>query len=186
MDDPGSNFVIYEQHIDAVGALHPKMPRTTIVRTRLLYQVLRLFSEDIEQFFTQFGVSASAWAVLMMIYSQPERRANPSLLSEYLVQSRTHMTRVADELVGKQFLRREPNATDRRRIDLVLTDEGTALVRHVMPLSWEHFETMFGDFNDQESQQLEALMRKLFASLHRARAAARQGSAASTQESADE
>ncbi len=158
-------FSAYEQRIDAIRARHPEMPRTTVVRIRLLYHALRLLADDLEQFFAGHGISASGWAALMMIYSAPSARANPSLLSADLVQSRTHMTRIADELADKGLVRREANALDRRRVDLVLTARGQRLIRRLLPLSWQHYESLLGGFDDAEARALERLMRKLGARL---------------------
>ncbi|MEK9776619.1 MAG: MarR family transcriptional regulator, partial [Quisquiliibacterium sp.] len=115
------SFSPFEDRIDAVGKKHPQMPRPLVIRARLLYEVLRLFSENVEHFYAAHGVSASAWTALVMLHSMPQERANPSLLSTQLAQSRTHMTRIADELVSKGLVEREPDSIDRRRIELVLT-----------------------------------------------------------------
>lgn len=162
MDRDRPHFSAYEQRIDAIRALHPAMPRSSVVRVRLLYHVLRLLADDLEQFFSGHGVSASGWAALMMVYSAPQRRANPSLLSADLVQSRTHMTRVADELVGKGLLRREADAQDRRRIDLVLTPRGRRFIERLLPLSWRHYESLLEGFAEHDAHALEQLMRRLY------------------------
>jgi MarR family transcriptional repressor of emrRAB len=169
MGSDAASFSPFEERIDAVGKRHPQMPRALVIRARLLYEVLRLFSENVEQFYTGHGVSASAWTALVMLHSMPDDRANPSLLSTQLAQSRTHMTRIADELVGKGLVRREPDATDRRRVELVLTAEGKQLIRRVLPATWKHFDTMLGCFDDQEGLALETLLRKLHAMLTSAR-----------------
>jgi len=154
-------FEAYEQRIDAIRARHPQMPRTTVVRMRLLYHVLRLLADDLEHFFSRQGVSASGWAALMMLYSSPQARANPSLLSADLVQSRTHMTRIADELTGKGLVRREANLADRRRVDLVLTARGSRFIERTLPKSWRHYEELLGIFDDAEAGTLERLLRRL-------------------------
>ncbi len=160
-----ATFAAYEARIDAIRAVHPQMPRTTVVRLRLLHNVLRLLADELEQFFAGHGVSASGWSALMMIYSAPEMRANPSLLSAELVQSRTHMTRIADELVGKRLVRREPNAGDRRRVDLVLTRRGRAFIERLLPGAWVHYGELLEVFDVPEATTLERLMRKLHAHL---------------------
>ncbi|MFZ9676919.1 MAG: MarR family transcriptional regulator [Quisquiliibacterium sp.] len=172
MSSESASFSPFEERIDAVGKRHPQMPRELVVRARLLYEVLRLFSENVEQFYSGHGVSASAWTALVMLHSMPKNRANPSLLSTQLAQSRTHMTRIADELVGKGLVRRELDPSDRRRVELVLTAKGKQLIRRVLPATWKHFDTMLGCFDNEEGQVLETLLRKLHAVL----SSARQGS----------
>ena len=160
-----ATFAAYEARIDAIRAVHPQMPRTTVVRLRLLHNVLRLLADELEQFFAGHGVSASGWSALMMIYSAPEMRANPSLLSAELVQSRTHMTRIADELVGKRLVKREPNTADRRRVDLVLTPRGRTFIERLLPGAWAHYGELLDVFDVPEAKMLERLMRKLHSHL---------------------
>ena len=168
-----TTFAAYEARIDAIRATHPRMPRTTVVRLRLLHNVQRLLADELEHFFSAQGVSASGWSALMMIYSAPEMRANPSLLSADLVQSRTHMTRIADELVSKGLVRREPNSTDRRRVDLVLTRSGRAFIERLLPGAWAHYGELLDVFDAPEARALERLMRKLHG--HLSAAVARRG-----------
>jgi MarR family transcriptional repressor of emrRAB len=154
-------FSAFEQRIDAIRGAHPDMPRTAVVRVRLMHHVLRLLADDLEHFFGAQGISSSAWSALMMIYSAPQARANPSALSADLVQSRTHMTRVADELVSKGLVLREANAADRRRIDLVLSQRGRAFIDRVSPRAWKHYEHLLSVFDAGEARTLERLLRKL-------------------------
>lgn len=154
-------FSAFERRIDAIREAHPAMPRAAVLRVRLMHHVLRLLADDLEQFFGAHGISASAWSALMMIYSSPQARANPSALSADLVQSRTHMTRVADELVAKGLVSREANSADRRRIDLVLSPRGRAFIDRVSPRAWKHYEDVLSAFDAGEARALERLLRKL-------------------------
>jgi MarR family transcriptional repressor of emrRAB len=151
----------FERGIDAIQARHPEMPRARVVRIRLVYHVLRQLVDHLEHFFGEQGISASAWGMLMMLYSTPEGRVNPSTLSDSLVQSRTHMTRVADELVAKGLVERVPSASDRRRIELSLTREGRRFIQRVMPLAWQDYGACLEILTPSEADVFERLLRKL-------------------------
>jgi len=141
------------------------MPRDAVVRVRLLYHTLRILFDQLEAFFAEQGVSTAARGVLMMTYAMPESRVNPSSLSESLGQSRTHMTRVADELVAKGYMARATGADDRRRIDLQLTTEGRRFIARVLPRAWHEYIRCLGVFDTAEAQTLERLLRKLLTHL---------------------
>jgi len=151
----------FERGVDAIRARHPEMPLARVVRIRLAYHVLRQLVDHLERFFGAQGVSTSAWGMLMMLYSTPEGRVNPSTLSDSLVQSRTHMTRVADELVAKGYVERVASASDRRRIELSLTREGRKFIQRVMPLAWEDYGVCLEIFTASEAETFERLLRKL-------------------------
>lgn len=158
-------FARFEASIDRVHRLHPEMPRDAVVRVRLLYHTLRTLFDQLETFFAEQGVSTAAWGVLMMTYAMPEGRVNPSSLSESLGQSRTHMTRVADELVAKGYMARATGADDRRRIDLQLTAEGRRFITRVLPRAWREYKRCLGVFDAAEAQTFERLLRKLLGHL---------------------
>ena len=93
-------FSHYERCIDTVRTHHPDMPRQSVILMRLGYHVFRAMNERLDAFFAAHQLSASAWAVLMKIYSAPDQAVTPSEISVAVVQSRTHMTRVADDLAA--------------------------------------------------------------------------------------
>ena len=158
-------FARFELGIERVHALHPAMPRDAVVRVRLLYHTLRLLSDRLDQFFASQGVSAVGWGVLMMTYALPEAQVNPSVLSEHLGHSRTHMTRATDELVAKGYLVREVAEGDRRRIDLRLTPEGRRFIARALPRAWAEYARCLEIFSDAEARTLERLLRKLLGHL---------------------
>lgn len=160
-------FSRFESGVERVRALHPTMPRDAVVRVRLLYHTLRMLSDRLEVFFAAQGVSASAWGVLMMTYAVPQAQVNPSSLADSLGQSRTHMTRAADELVSKGYLARTVAADDRRRIDLQLTPEGRRFIARVLPRAWAEYARCLDVFSASEARTLERLLRKLLSHLSR-------------------
>ena len=72
------------------------------------------------------GLTMVGYITMMVLYSRAENLANPSELSDATGETRGNMTRICDELVDRGWLRRVPNAEDRRRVDLSLTDAGIA------------------------------------------------------------
>jgi MarR family transcriptional regulator, negative regulator of the multidrug operon emrRAB len=127
---------------------------------RLGYHVFRQMNDRLESFFARHGLTSSAWTALMIIYAAPGRAVSPSQMSAALAQSRTHMTRVGDELVEKGFAQRLPDDADRRRVALALSARGERLVRKLLPLAWQEYESMLGGFSRQDAATLERLLRR--------------------------
>ena len=73
------------------------------------------------------------YITMMALYGRPENLANPSELSEATGETRGNMTRICDELVDKGWMKRVPNAEDRRRVDLSLTHAGMDLLNTLAP-----------------------------------------------------
>lgn len=153
-------FSHFERCIDTVRVQHPDMPHQSVVLMRLAHHVFRTLHERFDRFFAAHDLSTSAWAVLMMIYSTPERAITPSEASMAVVQSRTHMTRVADDLVAAGLIERVHDEIDRRRVVLQLTASGADLVKRLLPETWAEYRAALAIFSGDEATALETLLRR--------------------------
>ena len=155
----------FERRIDRVQAQHPEMPRQAVSLIRLSYHVFRTLSDRLDRFFGTQRLSTSEWAVLMMVYSTPDRSLTPSELSSAVVQSRTHMTRVADDLVEAGLIERVRDLGDRRRVALRLTARGEELIGQLLPAVWSQYQTALAAFSPDQTAELESLLRHWLAHL---------------------
>lgn len=160
-------FSHYERCIDTVRIRHPDMPHQAVVLMRLAHHVFRALHERLDVFFAAHELSTSAWAVLMMIYSMPDRAITPSEASAAVVQSRTHMTRVADDLVTAGLIERAHDEVDRRRVVLRLTAQGVERIQRLLPLAWMEYEDALAAFSAEEAAALERLLRRWLAHLEK-------------------
>ena len=157
--------------MERIAQLHPEISREAVTLIRLSYHVFLSLDDRLEQHFARHRLSTSSWVVLMMMYCAPDRRVNPSELSAAVIQSRTHMTRVADDLVAKRLIRRTPSPTDRRRVELTLTQSGLKLVEKLLPTTWAAYQSALSVFSEKEQIQLQSLLQRWLAHLNAGEAA---------------
>ena len=155
----------FELRLDEVSSQVPGQPRQEIVLSRLYYMAFKRLQETINHNLLPYGINDSVWTALMMMYSSPEHFVYPSDLSHVTVSSRTHITRLADEMVDRGWVSRQGCQTDRRKIILTLTQSGIQLVAAVLPKQWALYEKIWQDFDASEKDQMEAMQRKLLAGL---------------------
>ena len=165
------DFSRFERGMERIAQLHPEVSREAVTLIRLSYHVFLSLDDRLEQHFARHRLSTSSWIVLMMMYCAPDRRVNPSQLSAAVIQSRTHMTRVADDLVAKRLIRRAASATDRRRVELTLTATGVKLIEKLLPMTWREYESALSVFSKEEQKQLQTLLRRWLAHLDTVEAA---------------
>jgi MarR family transcriptional repressor of emrRAB len=103
--------------------------------------------------------------VLLAMYACPQQTLFPSDISDTLDSSRTNATRIVDELVRNGWATRIPCEEDRRKIRLELTAAGLELVEKLLPVSRASHRALWQDFDQEEMQLMEKLMRKLLAKL---------------------
>lgn len=107
------------------------------------------------------GLSPSGLNVLMALHNTPTATLEPCQLAERLLVSRPSMTGLLDTLQTKGLVRREPHDVDRRRVHVVLTDDGRALLEAHFP---EHYATqnaLFCDLSVDEVETLVTLLRRV-------------------------
>ncbi len=113
-------------------------------------------------------LSSLGYITMMALYSRPDNLANPSELSEVTGETRGNMTRICDDLVDKGWMRRVPNAEDRRRVDLSLTDSGMALLNKVAPQLRQNADDFYKRvFTKTEKATLQQLLTQFSEALAR-------------------
>ena len=96
------------------------------------------------------GLPDLSWYdLLWALYRQPGRSLRVNELADAVVLSRTAMSRFVDRVEKAGYVRREPDPTDRRALQITLTDEGAELLRRMWPIYArgidEHFTAHLGD-----------------------------------------
>ena len=124
------------QHIAAAERAHHRADGGSLGDVAL-YILMRscnvMMTERLARLLEPRNLTPLGYMTMMALYSRPENLANPSELSDATGETRGNMTRICDELVDKGWMKRVPNAEDRRRVDISLTDSGTALLAQLVP-----------------------------------------------------
>jgi DNA-binding MarR family transcriptional regulator len=81
------------------------------------------------------GLPDLSWYdLLWAIYKSPDRALRVNELAREVVLSPTAMSRFVDRVEKAGCVRREPDPADRRALRIVITDEGTDLLRRMWPV----------------------------------------------------
>ena len=79
------------------------------------------------------GLQLTEYEIIMVLSGAPERRLRMSAIAEQVVQSRSRLSHTAGRLEKRGWVRREACVGDRRGVELVLTDAGSAAVIEMAP-----------------------------------------------------
>lgn len=105
------------------------------------------------------NLTHSQFAVLEALYHCGP--LSPSDLGAKILKSNANLTTVLDSLEKKQLVVRDRSGSDRRRINVQLTESGGKLIARVFPRHARIIEQAFSVLSPDEHQQLELLLRKL-------------------------
>ena len=112
------------------------------------------------------GLSPSAFTALLTLGDAPGQTLEPCELAVALGVSRPSMTGLLDTLESRRLVRRAPHATDRRRLQIVLTDPGRSLLEQHAPAYRDRQRALLADLSPAELAHLTALLHRLADSTH--------------------
>jgi DNA-binding MarR family transcriptional regulator len=141
-------------------------PATYVVHNSIGYLMRRgagLLREQIEASFTSAGITFIQWATLILVRDHPGTTA--AEVCRDLRHDSGAFTRVLDQLEARGLLQRLPSASDRRCVELRVTDEGLAVVRDAIPLVTGCLNRALGDFSAREVAQLTDLLLRMIVRL---------------------
>jgi DNA-binding MarR family transcriptional regulator len=119
-----------------------------------------------EAVFSRFGVNRGEVGALSALrVSGPPHRLSPTRLSRGLMLSSAGVTSRIDRLERRGLVRRLPDPDDRRGVIVELTDEGGRLVDEAVAAVAESDRQLLARLDADEIAQLQALLKKLLASL---------------------
>ncbi len=120
---------------------------------------------EIERRLADAGFPPLAWYdVLWALERAPGHRMRMHELADYVVLTRSNLTRLVDRLEAAGLLAREPDPDDRRGSFAVLGEQGKALRKKM----WPTYSAAIGELYDahltaQEQRLLDKALRKVLA-----------------------
>lgn len=106
-----------------------------------------------------YGVSIQQYNILRILKGMYPKPATVKLLIERMLDKTSNASRLVDKLKKKNLVERAACSEDRRRVDVLITEEGLKLVNEINELI-ENNEEMIG-LTDEEAHQLSALLDKM-------------------------
>ena len=123
-----------------------------------------LITRRISQELAAHGLPDLGWYdVLWALYRQPKRRLQINELAREVVLSPTGMSRFVDRLEHAGVVRREPVPTDRRAFHVVITREGSALLRRMWPVYAAGIGRYFAPYTGADPTTLTAMFDEMAA-----------------------
>lgn len=118
----------------------------------------------VDEYVAPMGLTAMQWKPLVIICHQNTN--TPAEVSRRAMVDTGAMTRTLDRLEAKGFLRRQRCETDRRVVNLELTDAGRDVVNDILPAVAKAFNTHLAGFSDKEIETLLSLLGRLIENGH--------------------
>jgi len=154
-----------EAGVRRVAERHGDLPVELLVLSRLLVGLGRDLAANADELFREHDLNESDMRVLMQLFGREDGTANAGDLVASAAQSPANITRIADSLVERGLITRQPGVADRRCVLLRITRRGEHLVRSMLPRVSEHARRTFGALGPAEVRRLTADLRRIAATL---------------------
>ena len=117
------------------------------------------------RYVSDFGLSKSAFSVLMLLRHGPSEGMQLHDIGELLLVSRANITGLIDHLEQKGFVTREVPSGDRRVRYARITPQAEELLDQVAPVHFANVQELLSDLKDSEKEALRTLLKKVRQSL---------------------
>jgi len=106
-----------------------------------------------------YGITTEQFNVLRILRGQYPKPAPLKLITERMIDKNSNTSRIVERLRIKKLVERDSNSTDRRRVDILITQEGLNLLERIDKSS--NFNTTFNYLPDDEALLLSDLLDRI-------------------------
>jgi DNA-binding MarR family transcriptional regulator len=169
---------VVDEKLDIWARELPALDLPTEALVERIQKLARYLNRSLDETASQYGLTLTDWRVLGSLRGAgPTYRLPAGAIAEQLSLSPGAITQRLDGLERAGFLRRIPDATDRRVLQIELTPEGRQRWDEAVGVQAAKEQLVAAALGEDEKQALNALLRKLmlsFAASAGAKAAVRQ------------
>ena len=107
-----------------------------------------------------YGITLPQYNILRILRGQYPKPATVNLLIERMLDKTSNASRIVDKLEAKQLVTRTQCPTDRRTVDIVITEKGLAMLQELDKIQ-EGTKHGVNNLSAEEAEQLSNLLDKI-------------------------
>ncbi len=107
-----------------------------------------------------YGLTSQQYNVLRILRGQQPNPASVGLLQERMLDKSSNASRLVDKLFAKKLVERKTCPSDRRQVDIRITQKGLDLLTELDPVM-KMWDTQLKTLTEQEAQLVGELLDKL-------------------------
>ncbi|HMB99577.1 MAG TPA: MarR family transcriptional regulator [Flavobacteriaceae bacterium] len=119
------------------------------------------FSNILNGILKPFDISLQQFNVLRILRGQQKKAISLAVVQERMINKMSNTTRLIDKLIKKGLVQKNINSTNRRKIDISITNEGLEILDYVDTLIDEAEKDIVKELSEKEKEQLIRLLAKI-------------------------
>jgi len=146
-------------NVEEILKTNKKMPlaKRTLIHVALVANKL---NEEVSVVLKPFDISVQQFNVLRILRGQNRKPANLSTINERMVTKMSNTTRLVDKLILKGYVNRTVCEKNRRKVEIVITEDGLNILKQIDGILFEAEENMLKNFTEEELHQFNELLDK--------------------------
>lgn len=108
-----------------------------------------------------YGIYEPQYNVLRILRGAKGKPISVNTILENMVQRSSNVTRIVDKLEQKGLVVRTLSKEDRRKMDILITEEGLALLKKLDVKVQAFHQPFMHNLNEEEAETLQRLIKKL-------------------------
>ena len=117
-------------------------------------------SDKFSEILKPYDLSGEQYNVLRILRGQKGCPANMCVIQERMIAKNSNTTRLIDKLLLKDFVTRKVCPENRRKIEVLITQKGLAVLTELDPKVTEHEQFFAANLSSAELEQLNTLLEK--------------------------
>lgn len=119
-----------------------------------------VISDKFNEILKPYDLSGEQYNVLRILRGQKGNPANMCVIQERMIAKNSNTTRLIDKLLLKDFVTREVCPDNRRKIEVLITEKGLAVLTELDPKVKEYEQNFADNLTKEELEQLNTLLEK--------------------------
>ncbi len=110
----------------------------------------------------QYNLTHQQFNILRILKGSFPKPLSANDIKDRMIFENSDVTRLMDRLTAKEYIKREICASNRRKIDLLITQKGIDLLDKIAPLAKKFIETLFvNKITNAEAKELYRILDKI-------------------------
>ncbi len=153
--------ILYKQmNIEDIIKTKTELPLSRKAIVNLLYTE-NWISDQINSELKVYDISIQQFNVLRILNGQQGKPANLSTIQDRMVSKMSNTTRLVDKLIKKNLVKRVTCPTNRRKVEITITNEGQKFLEQVSPAMNNFEKRITSNLSQEELILLNNLLNKL-------------------------
>lgn len=118
-------------------------------------------NKKLNDIFKKYEISEQQFNILRILRGKRGKPSSLKTIQKRMVHLMSNTTRLVDKLILKDFVSRETCESNRRKIDIFITDKGLKFLDEINPIIDKSEELMTTNLSEEEKNILTNLLNKI-------------------------